>query len=77
MSGPIHGTGPHFRRVRVRLVMCERGRDAMVEAVVQFGDDQDDETLNSVPHHVLPTMANAVRIFKMHAPLVRLFFWFH
>eukprot|EP00250_Pteridium_aquilinum_P011308 c19982_g1_i1 orf=281-3946(+) len=51
--------GPHFRRVRVRLVMCERGRDAMVEAVVQFGDDQDDETLNSVPHHVLPTMANA------------------
>lgn len=52
--------GPHhLRRVRVRLVMCERGRDAMVEAVVQFGDDQDDETLNSVPHHVLPTMANA------------------
>lgn len=55
----IHGTGPHYRRVRVRLVMCERGRDAMVEAVVQFGDDQDDESLNSVPHHVLPTMANA------------------
>ncbi|KAH7421722.1 hypothetical protein KP509_13G072900 [Ceratopteris richardii] len=55
-----HGAVPHFvRRVRVRLVMCERGRDAMVEAVVQFGDDQDDETLNSVPHHVLPTMANA------------------
>jgi hypothetical protein len=40
--------------------MCERGKDAMVEAVVQFGDDQDDETLNTVPHHVLPTMANAV-----------------
>lgn len=51
--------GSHYRRVRVRLVMCERGKDAMVEAVVQFGDDQDDEMLNSVPHHVLPTMANA------------------
>ncbi|MCO5576387.1 hypothetical protein L7F22_030197 [Adiantum nelumboides] len=49
--------GPHH--VRRVLVMCERGKDAMVEAVVQFGDDQDDETLNSGPHHVLPTMANA------------------
>lgn len=51
--------GPYLRRVRIRLVMCERGKDAMVEAVVQFGDDQDDEASNSVPHHVLPTMANA------------------
>jgi len=28
---------PH--RNRVRLVMCERGMDGMVEAVVQFGDE--------------------------------------
>jgi len=46
------------RRNRVRLVMCERGKDGMVEAVVQFGDDQDDDSSNSIPHDILPLLPN-------------------
>eukprot|EP00249_Psilotum_nudum_P028821 c3875_g1_i1 orf=2-763(+) len=62
-----NGHPPIVRRIRVRLVMCERSKDSVVEAVVQFGDDQDDESLNSVPHHVLPMMANvyAADLFAM------------
>lgn len=49
-------------RSRTRLVLCGRGKDTMVEAVVQLGDDQDDDTQPNVvpPHHVLPTMSNPV-----------------
>lgn len=39
---------------QVRLVMCERGKDGMVEALVQFHDD----SLNSIPHDVLPLLPN-------------------
>lgn len=46
------------RRNRVRLVMCERGKDGMVEAVVQFGDDLDDDMSNSIPHDILPLLPN-------------------
>ncbi|GLJ10463.1 hypothetical protein SUGI_0128700 [Cryptomeria japonica] len=46
------------RRIRVRLVMCERAKDGMVEAVVQFGDDQDEDSLNCCPHDVLPSLPN-------------------
>ncbi|KAH9305844.1 hypothetical protein KI387_010248, partial [Taxus chinensis] len=52
-SGPVL-----IRRNRVRLVMCERAKDGMVEAVVQFGDDQDEDSLNSCPHDVLPSLPN-------------------
>lgn len=46
------------RRNRVRLVMCERAKDGMVEAVVQFGDDQEDDSSNSIPHDILPLLPN-------------------
>lgn len=36
----------------------------MVEAVVQMGDDQDDDSL-APPHHVLPTMANPVSLIGL------------
>lgn len=45
-------------RSRIRLIMCERGKDGMVEAVVQFGDDQDDDFTSSIPHDILPLLPN-------------------
>jgi hypothetical protein len=48
------------RRNRVRLVMCERGEGGMVEAVVQFGDDQDVDSSNFIPHEILPLLPNTV-----------------
>lgn len=45
-------------RFWVRLVMCERGKDGMVEAVVQFSDDQNDELPNPIDHDILPLLPN-------------------
>jgi hypothetical protein len=47
-------------RNRVRLVMCERGEGGMVEAVVQFGDDQDVDSSNFIDHEFLPLLPNTV-----------------
>ncbi|KAJ7517817.1 hypothetical protein O6H91_21G041000 [Diphasiastrum complanatum] len=47
-----------YHRTRLRLVLC--GRGAMIEAVIQIGDDQDDEVPNTGPPYiVLPALANA------------------
>jgi hypothetical protein len=55
------GFPPTVHRMRKRLVLCGRAKDSLVEAIIQIGDDQDDEgSTNMPPHHVLPTMANAV-----------------
>ncbi|KAJ7570825.1 hypothetical protein O6H91_01G135900 [Diphasiastrum complanatum] len=49
-----------YHRTRLRLVLCGRGKDAMVEAVIQIGDDQDDEVPNTGPPYiVLPALTNA------------------
>lgn len=49
---------PSFVRSRKRLVLCGRAKDSLVEAIIQVGDDQEEEAVP--PHHVLPTMSNVV-----------------
>jgi hypothetical protein len=51
---------PAFHRSRKRLVLCGRAKDSLVEAIIQVGDDQEEEAVP--PHHVLPTMSNVVSI---------------
>ncbi|GLJ10462.1 hypothetical protein SUGI_0128660 [Cryptomeria japonica] len=47
-----------IHRNGVRLVMSECAKDGIVEAVVQFGNDQEEDSLNSCPHDVLPSLLN-------------------
>lgn len=56
---------PALHRSRKRLVLCGRAKDSLVEAIIQVGDDQEEEGSTVVPpHHVLPTMANVVSMRK-------------
>ena len=53
---------PAYHRSRKRLVLCGRAKDSLVEAIIQVGDDQEEEAGALPPHHVLPTMSNVVSI---------------
>ncbi|CAN6451395.1 unnamed protein product [Victoria cruziana] len=54
----VHANGVTVVTVRNKLLMSERPKDGMVEALVQYGDEDESSDVLSYPQDALPTLPN-------------------
>ncbi|KAF3792302.1 hypothetical protein EJ110_NYTH00435 [Nymphaea thermarum] len=54
----VHANGMTVVTVRNKLLMSERHKDGMVEAVIQYGNEEESSDLLSCPQDALPTLPN-------------------